>query len=167
MAALSQRTYNWRKIRTWNKGIYSQSQECKSCKARKEITPHIYFGCKRVNDLWKKIYNFICLNSIDNGIASRFTTEVIFNFLQPMEKKFPKVDILYGLVIWNIYRARVETALSGIKIPGEGLFNRWKYELQQKITMDFKHTKKRESWIAIRTKWFSIEPGGKLVFSDS
>ncbi|OMJ21440.1 hypothetical protein AYI69_g5800, partial [Smittium culicis] len=31
--------------------------------------------------------------------------------------------------------------------------------------MDFKHTKKRESWLAIRTKWFSIEPGGKLVFS--
>ncbi|OMJ11846.1 hypothetical protein AYI70_g9463 [Smittium culicis] len=84
-----------------------------------------------------------------------------------MEKKFPKVEILYGLAIWNIYRARFETALSDINIPGEGLFNRWKYDLQQKITMDFKHNKKRESWMAIRTKWFSIEPGGKLVLSDS
>ncbi|OMJ27011.1 hypothetical protein AYI69_g3562 [Smittium culicis] len=84
-----------------------------------------------------------------------------------MEKKFPKLDILCGIAIWNIYRVRVETALSDINIPGEGLFSRWKYELQQKITMDFKHTKKRESWLAIRTKWFSIEPGGKLVFSGS
>ncbi|OMJ25734.1 hypothetical protein AYI70_g683 [Smittium culicis] len=84
-----------------------------------------------------------------------------------MERKFPKVDILYGLAIWNINRARTEAALSNTNISGEGIFNRWKYDLQQKIIMDFKHSKKRESWLSIRTKWFSIEPGGKLVFSDS
>ncbi|OMJ20604.1 hypothetical protein AYI69_g6149 [Smittium culicis] len=84
-----------------------------------------------------------------------------------MEKKFPKVDILYGLAIWNIYRARVETALSETNIPGEGIFNRWKSDLRQKITMDFKHAKKRDSWLNIRTKWFLIEPGGKQIFSDN
>ncbi|OMJ28847.1 hypothetical protein AYI69_g1659 [Smittium culicis] len=84
-----------------------------------------------------------------------------------MEKKLPKVYNFYRLEIWNTNRARVETALSEINIPGEVLFNLWKYDLQQKITMDINHTKKREYWLAIRTKWFSIEPGEKLVFNNS
>ncbi|OMJ20366.1 hypothetical protein AYI70_g4156 [Smittium culicis] len=69
--------------------------------------------------------------------------------------------------MWNINRARVETALTGKIVPAEGIFIRWKNDLIEKIKRDSKNPKKRETWTKIKTLWFSIDPGGKVILNNS
>ncbi|OMJ09583.1 hypothetical protein AYI69_g10599 [Smittium culicis] len=88
--------------------------------------------------------------------------EVIFDFLQPYKNKFPNIEILYGLAIWNIFRAKTEAALANTILPAEDIFVRWKNDLIEKITRDSRYPKKRDTWNKIKTHWFSIEPGGRL-----
>ncbi|OMJ23598.1 hypothetical protein AYI70_g2165 [Smittium culicis] len=95
------------------------------------------------------------------------TVNIIFDFLEPFKDKFPNIEILYGLAIWNINRAKTEAALVNTILPAEGLFLRWKNDLEEKITRDSKHLKKRDAWNKIKTNWFSIEPGGKVTFNNS
>ncbi|OMJ23774.1 hypothetical protein AYI70_g2026 [Smittium culicis] len=139
------------KLRIWNNGQYDQSQECKVCKTRKENITHIYFGCRRINDFWKLIRQFINEKStVDTGLTSRMTVDIIFDLLEPFKKKFPSAEMLYGLAIWNIYRAKTEAALTKTILPAERIFIRWKYDLKEKIIRDLKHKKKRDTWIKIK-----------------
>ncbi|OMJ21010.1 hypothetical protein AYI70_g3736 [Smittium culicis] len=156
------------KLRIWNKGQFDHSQECKVCKSRKENILHIYFGCRRINEFWKLICQFINDKStVETVLTSRITVDIIFDFLEPLKNKFPKIEILYGLAIWNIYRAKTIAAIANTILPAEGIFLRWKNELKDKIIRDSKHPKKRDTWNKINNLWFSIEPGGKVNFNDS
>ncbi|OMJ13511.1 hypothetical protein AYI70_g8452 [Smittium culicis] len=155
------------KLRQCNKGIFNESQKFKACKSRKENVVRIYFGCRRINEFWKLIFQFIINNtSSDTGLTSRLTVDVIFDFLEPLKTKFPKIEILYGLAIWNIYRAKTEAALANTILPAEGIFLRWINDLKEKITRDSLHLK-RDSWSKIKANWFSIEPGGKVTINNS
>ncbi|OMJ07353.1 hypothetical protein AYI69_g4701 [Smittium culicis] len=93
------------------------------------------------------------------------TVDITFDFLQPYKNKFPNIEILYGLAIWNIYRAKTEATLTSSIFPTEGLFLRWKNDLKEKITRDSKYPKKRDTMTKTKTLWFSIEPGGNVTFN--
>ncbi|KAJ2811853.1 hypothetical protein GGI24_006765, partial [Coemansia furcata] len=41
-------------------------------------------------------------------------------------KWLPNTDVLHGLAVWEIYRARAELSLSGIKHSGEAMYLQWK-----------------------------------------
>ncbi|OMJ29214.1 hypothetical protein AYI69_g1295 [Smittium culicis] len=64
-------------------------------------------------------------------------------------------------------QGKTEAALANTILPAQEIFHRWKNDLKEKIRRDSKTTKKRVTWKKINTNWFSIEPGGKVTFSNS
>ncbi|OMJ12876.1 hypothetical protein AYI70_g8842 [Smittium culicis] len=78
-------------------------------------------------------------------------SNIIFVFLEPFKDNFRIIEILYGLALWNIYRAKNEAALTSIILPADEDPN-----TPSKETPEAK----------LESFFFFIEPGGKDIFND-
>ncbi|PVU94710.1 hypothetical protein BB561_002326 [Smittium simulii] len=75
--------------------------------------------------------------------------------------QLPNTEVIHALALWEIHRAKTEYNLSNINLSGYQMFNRWKINLKNQITMDWSTSKtSAEQWTKTKTKWFYIEPDG-------
>ncbi|KAJ2870106.1 hypothetical protein GGH93_005826 [Coemansia aciculifera] len=94
-------------------------------------------------------------------------------------RKIPNADVLHGLAVWEIFRARAELSLDGKRLDGLAMFLRWKLSVIARILHDFYYSysmikaphKFEKRWLAVSNWWYHFDPGddeldGKISFRN-
>ncbi|OLY78444.1 hypothetical protein AYI68_g7506 [Smittium mucronatum] len=157
------------KLNIWNKGIYDPIQKCNFCDHTMDNIIHGYYECNRTKEYWNLIGKFLKDSQIENTEELIIIgSDDVFDQLNRLKKIFPNIATVQALAIWNIHRSRTEMSLANKNLPYTALFIRFINMLKDKITADMttNNTKLKDSWAKIKTKWFAIEPGGRVNFNS-
>ena len=147
----------------WKQG---NSNLCEWCVDVKETFLHMFFECKRTQDFWKHVAQFLAEKINIQYPTAQFkpiSKYDIMNAFHSFKGFVPNHQVIFSYAIWELHRAKTEGSLSQIYLSGEQLFKRMKNSIMNKIIEDHHRSKINESntsWFDRENNWFYIEPGG-------
>ena len=154
--------------------------KCPICRDHTEDLVHYFHECARVKRFWTLVSQFLtnrCTDVQTNTKIDITLKQVIYGFGEWV-KIIPNANALYGLAVWEIYRAHAEASLDNKIVSADSLFCRWKLTVMERIVHDYFAMYQLQSgtfqshWCCVECQWFLYDPGGPessstLSFSTS
>ncbi|KAJ2754770.1 hypothetical protein GGI19_002153 [Coemansia pectinata] len=107
--------------------------ECKPCynlsnsqNMSHETIVHYFWLCPRVQYFWQRVPCFlqgIC--NAPSGPVFKVDLRAVITGFGAWACKIPNADVLHGLAVWKIFRARAELSQDGKRLDGLAMFLRW------------------------------------------
>ncbi|KAJ2750308.1 hypothetical protein GGI19_005180 [Coemansia pectinata] len=156
-------------------GAVSNSQN-----APRETIVHYFWLCPRVQDFWQRVSCFLQgIREDTSGPVFKVDLRVIITGFGAWARKILNADVMHGLAVWEIYRARAELSLDGKRLDGLAMFLRWKSAVIARILHDFYYSysmikaphKFEKRWLTVSNRWYHFNPGddeldGKISFRN-
>ncbi|KAJ2810938.1 hypothetical protein H4S07_002379, partial [Coemansia furcata] len=123
-----------------------------------EYINHYFWACPRVKEFWRRVSCFLQDIRVDtSGPIFQVDLQMVATGFGSWSKRLPNTDVLHGLAVWEIYRARAELSLSGIKHSGEAMYLRWKATLMLRIVQDFTYSfTQLKAAHSFHTRWLLV-----------
>ncbi|PVZ97395.1 hypothetical protein BB558_006645, partial [Smittium angustum] len=117
-----------------------KNENCKVCKNHLEYMRHMFTKCVKVVKFWKRVIKFIIKLKEPTGIISEniITIEEFQNRNNVLTDSIPQNKTWEAFAIFEIYRAKVELALSNTCATPTEMFYRFLNELKQFIKFECK-----------------------------
>ncbi|KAJ2054350.1 hypothetical protein H4S04_000043 [Coemansia sp. S16] len=148
--------------------------------APRETIVHYFWLCPRIQEFWQRVSCFIQgIRDAPSGPVFRVDLRAVVTGFGAWSRRIPNADVLHGLAVWEIFRARAELSLDGKRLDGLAMFLRWKSAVISRILHDFYYSysmikaphifKKR--WLTVSNRWYHFDPGddeldGKISFRN-
>ncbi|KAJ2814221.1 hypothetical protein H4S07_000019 [Coemansia furcata] len=143
--------------------------------ARENIV-HYFWLCPRVQDFWQRVSCFLQgIRQTTAGPVFKVDLHMVTTGFGPWSKRIPNTDVMHGLAVWEIFRARAELSLEGKRLNGLAMFLRWKSTVVARILHDFYYAYSlvkaphifTKRWLTVSNRWYHFNPGEDELSVDT
>ncbi|KAJ2834719.1 hypothetical protein FBU31_001740 [Coemansia sp. 'formosensis'] len=147
--------------------------------ARENIV-HYFWLCPHVKDFCLSVSCFLQeIRTTTAGPVFKVALRMVATGFGAWSIRIPNADVMHGLALWEIFRARAELSLEGKRLNGMAIFLHWKSTVIARILHDFSYAYSlvkaphifAKRWLTVSNRWYHFDPGedelsGKISFCD-